>query len=178
MESYRWTCSACETVNEPNATECVQCGCPALANVDDVEASLDPAGYKRKKAKGRYAFQLIAFMYIPAVAVSDAFASKVVSLFFLNVIAVYLVIGGIELLRYIWGSMWARNSLLFVSSLLVFAVIASAKLTQEEFPYLDWLNLSCWLPAICTYLYVFKSKKGDEVFDEYYKKYYETSENS
>jgi hypothetical protein len=39
MNSYAWSCLACEAVNPPDSTKCSRCGCPARATSARVDAA-------------------------------------------------------------------------------------------------------------------------------------------
>lgn len=169
MDKYRWRCSACESVNEPNATRCEKCGCPAYASFEDIENCLHPETYKKNKARKLYAILLIVFMYIPFYSVIYAINGKLVSLFALLCITVFISIKNINLLKYVWNSKWAKYNMLSISSFLVLTLVARAALMQKNNAFLNWLVAFYYIPAIFFYFYFLKSKKWREIFEEFYK---------
>lgn len=43
MPTYAWTCHACHASNLPEAEQCAQCGCPAQASAEEIEAFVSGA---------------------------------------------------------------------------------------------------------------------------------------
>lgn len=170
MKKYRWRCNACESVNGPSATRCERCGCPASASFEDIKECLNPEIYKINRARRQFAILLIIFIYIPFYFAVYALNGKLISLFTLICITIFLSIKNINLLKYVWNSKWAKYSILSMSSFLLLTLVARSVLIQNNNALLNWLVVFYYLPAILSYFYIFKSKKGNELCDVFYKK--------
>ncbi|MDI5831560.1 zinc finger Ran-binding domain-containing protein [Shewanella xiamenensis] len=170
MASYRWTCNACEAVNEPKSTYCSKCGCSATAGSEEIEKHINPEGFKKKKAKKEYIDSLYIYFFIPFVAALYFFSGRYESLLLMLGITLAISFKNIQLLKHIWSDSWARNTMAFFSSALLLLLLARMFIIPDGSELVSWGFFTYFVLNIIQYFYFFKSSRGVAVFDSYYKK--------
>jgi hypothetical protein len=170
MSGYRWTCQACQAGNEPNLDRCEFCGCPANAGSEDIEKHINPEGFKKKKAKEEYSNSLFIYFLIPFFAAIHVVNGRHESLIILLGITAVVSVKNIKLLTHIWRDVWARNSLITISSLFLVSILVRIFIIPDESPLVWWSALFYFILAPSSFYYFFNSKNGKRVFSEHYAK--------
>lgn len=73
MQKYPWSCSACGTGNLPEATICVQCGCPASPKFSEIERAQIASGILKLPPSSAAAARVRTPLKCPVCASSDVF---------------------------------------------------------------------------------------------------------
>ncbi len=177
MKTYRWTCNACDTGNDSNATKCKQCGCPANASGEDIEKHKDPEGFHKKKAKEGASVDFYKNLTFLTLGIPMAAGACIVS-GSLEFIAAFiflvfcLIIMNIELLIYLWRNSWAKKTLAVFFSAYSLLFVFRLIFIDENSNGVYWVVLVMLGLMAIQYFYFFVSERGKQLFNDFFESHH------
>ena len=170
MASYRWTCNACGSGNEPETTHCSKCECSATAGAEEIEKHKNPEAFRKKKAYKSYESYTTILVAFPAFLLFYSVTRSFVVLILLVISAVLSGVIQFKLLALLWRTRWARITIVTSATFLTLMLSIRVFFIEDE-SNLVWLIvfLNLMVMAFCYYS-LFKSQRGKLLFEEYYNK--------
>lgn len=168
MASYRWTCNACGSGNEPDTTHCSKCKCSATAGAEEIEKHKNPEAFRKKKSYKSYESYTTVLVALPVFLIIYAVNRNFETLALLIVSTALSGIIQFKLIALLWRTLWARLTILTSATLLTLILSVRVFFIEDESD-LVWLSVVL-LVSVMTYTYysLFKSQRGKLLFEEYY----------
>ena len=168
MASYRWTCNACGSGNEPQVEYCEKCNCSATAGAEEIEKHKNPEAFRKKKNYKIYESYMAVIVSIPFFIVLYSVNRSYEVLLFLVASAFISGIIQFKLIVFMWNTIWARFTIITSSILLVLILLIRMFFIEDE-SHLVWL-IVVLNTVIMTFTYysLLKSRRGKLLFEAYY----------
>jgi len=169
MPDFKWTCNSCSHVNLPSIEKCSECGLSAYASAEEIELHSIPGAYEKKKAIKQYQDAIVPFIFLPGL------------------VATYIVKGQLEILAVtilLLIVLFHRNSVFLTHAmkykwvLVTFCLWPLSLFTlifirREYVPIwgdgAGYIALLSVLINVYGFFYLFKSKRGKELYSAYYE---------
>jgi len=169
MPDFKWTCNSCSHVNLPSIDKCSECGLSAYASAEEIELHAIPGAYEKKKAIKKYQDAIVPFIFLPSLIATYIVNGQLGVLVVAILLLITLLYRNSAFLTHAMKSKWV----LVTSCLWFFSLFILMFIRREYVPI--WGNGAGYLASLSIlfnalgFYYLFKSKRGKELFDNYHE---------
>ncbi|RRC97697.1 hypothetical protein EHS89_16075 [Amphritea balenae] len=169
MPDFKWSCKFCSYVNLPGIDKCSECGLSAYASAEDIELHAIPGAYEKNKTIKKYQDAIVPFIFLPGLVATYIVKGQLEILAVVMLLLIVLLYRNSAFLAHAMKYKWVLVTFcLWFLSLFILMYIR-----REYVPIwgdgAGYIALLSVLVNAYGFLYLFKSKRGKELYSAYYE---------